>query len=50
LDISNVDKALLLESTTGGLYKLKQRIAQKLNLANTKELDIYLRNMVAIRN
>jgi len=32
------------------LYKLKQRVAQKLNLINTKELDIYLRNIVAIRN
>jgi len=50
LDISNTDRVLLLETTTEGLYKLKQRIAQKLNLANTKELDIYLRNIVAIRN
>jgi len=50
LDISNVDKALLLKSTMEGLYKLKQRVAQKLNLTNTKEIKIYLRNIVAIRN
>ncbi len=50
LDISNVDKVLLLETTTEGLYKLKQRIAQKLNLVSTKELDIYLRNKAANRN
>jgi len=50
LDISNTDRALLLETTTEGLYKLKQRVAQKLNLINTKELDTYLRNIVAIRN
>ena len=50
LDISNTDRVLLLETTTEGLYKLKQRVAQKLNLINTKELDTYLRNSVAIRN
>ena len=50
LDISNTDRVLLLETTTEGLYKLKQRVAQKLNLINTKELDTYLRNIVAIRN
>ncbi len=50
LDISNTDRVLLLETTTEGLYKLKQRIAQKLNLANTKELDAYLRGIVAIKN
>jgi tetratricopeptide (TPR) repeat protein len=50
LDISNVDKVLLLETTTEGLYKLKQRIAQKLNLVSTKELDTYLRNKAANRN
>ncbi|MBV5282750.1 MAG: hypothetical protein JZU53_10010 [Paludibacter sp.] len=50
LDISNVDRVLLLETTTEGLYKLKQRIAQKLNLVSTKELDTYLRNKAANRN
>jgi tetratricopeptide (TPR) repeat protein len=50
LDISNTDRVLLLETTTEGLYKLKQRVAQKLNLINTKELDTYLRKTVAIRN
>lgn len=50
LDISNVDKALLLENTTEGLYKLKQRVAQKMNLINTKGLDIYLRNIVTIKD
>ena len=50
LDISNVDRVLLLETTTEGLYKLKQRVAQKLNLVSTKELDTYLRNKAANRN
>jgi len=50
LEISNTDRVLLLETTTEGLYKLKQRIAQKLNLANTKELDAYLRDIVTIRH
>jgi len=50
LDIPNADKALLLESTTEGLYKLKQRVAQKINLTSTKELDTHLRNIVEIRN
>jgi len=50
LEISNTDRVLLLETTTEGLYKLKQRVAQKLNLANTKELDAYLRDIVAIRH
>lgn len=50
LDIPNVDKALLLENTTEGLYKLKQRVAQKMNLINTKGLDIYLKNIVTIKD
>jgi len=48
LDISNADRVLLLETTTEGLYKLKQRIAQKLTLNNTKDLDTFLNNMAAI--
>jgi len=43
LDISNADRILLLKTTTGGLYKLKQRIAQKLNLCSTKELNSFLK-------
>ena len=50
LDVSNADRVLLLGTTTEGLYKLKQRIAQKLNLVSTKELDTYLRNKAANRN
>jgi tetratricopeptide (TPR) repeat protein len=50
LDILNVDRVLLLETTTEGLYKLKQRVAQKLNLVSTKELDTYLRNKAENRN
>ena len=50
LDISNADRIFLLETTTEGLYKLKQRVAQKLNLVSTKELDAYLKNRVAIKN
>ncbi len=42
LNVPNADMALILESQTASLYKLKQRIAQKLNLKSTKELEQYL--------
>jgi len=49
LDISNADRILLLRTTTGGLYKLKQRIAQKLNLFSTKELNSFLKKRASTK-
>ena len=43
LDIPNADRILLLNATTDSLYKLKQRLAQKMNLGSTKELDAFLK-------
>jgi len=34
----------LLETTSNGLYKIRQRLAQKLELASTRELDDFLKN------
>ena len=45
LDIPTPDIALILETQTGSLYKLKQRLTQKLNLKSTKELEQLLRNL-----
>lgn len=42
LNIPNADRVLILETTTEGLYKMKQRIAQKLDLKSTKELNVFL--------
>lgn len=42
LDIPNPDMALILDSQPGSLYKLKQRLTQKMNLNSTKELDKFL--------
>jgi len=39
---------LLLEATSDSLYKLKQRLAHKLNLNTTKDLDLFLRNLTEI--
>jgi tetratricopeptide (TPR) repeat protein len=50
LDIPNADKMLLLDITTNSLYKLKQRLAQKMSLESTKDLDSFLRELVMIRN
>ncbi len=43
LDISNKDMAIILDSQPGSLYKLKARLAQKMNLNSTKELDQLLK-------
>lgn len=43
LDIPNQDMAIILDSQPASLYKLKQRLAQKLNLKSTKELDQLLK-------
>lgn len=47
LNISSADRILILETTTEGLYKMKQRIAQKLNLKSAKELDAFLNEIVS---
>jgi len=50
LDIPNADKMLLLDTTANSLYKLKQRLAQKMSLKSTKELDSFLRELITIQN
>lgn len=50
LDIPHADRMLMLESTSDSLYKLKQRLAQKLNLKTTKDLDSYLQEISKIKN
>ena len=45
LDVPLTDIALILDSQTGSIYKLKQRIAQKMNLSSTKELESLLKSM-----
>ena len=39
LGISNKDIALILDTQPTSLYKMKQRLAQKMQLAGTRELD-----------
>ena len=48
LGISNEDRVLLLDTSSDGLYKLKQRLAKKMNLKNTKELDSFLKKTTTI--
>jgi tetratricopeptide (TPR) repeat protein len=50
LNIPNPDRMMLLNTTAEGLYKLKQRLAKKLNLKNTKELDSFLHEMAVLKN
>ncbi|HEY6914306.1 MAG TPA: hypothetical protein VI413_06490 [Paludibacter sp.] len=45
LDIPTPDIALVLESQTASLYKLKQRLTQKMNLKSTRELEQLLHNL-----
>ncbi len=49
LEIPHADRMLLLDSSSDSLYKLKQRLAHKLNLKTTKELDTYLLEITAIK-
>ena len=49
LDIPNADRILLLNATTDSLYKLKQRLAQKMNLGSTKELDAELKRISSLQ-
>jgi tetratricopeptide (TPR) repeat protein len=48
LDIPTTDRILLLDATTDSLYKLKQRLAQKMNLKSTRELDSHLKSYASI--
>lgn len=50
LNIPNADRTLILETTTEGLYKIKQRIAPKFDLKSTKELDAFLNEIVSNQN
>jgi tetratricopeptide (TPR) repeat protein len=47
LNIPTADRVFLLETTTEGLYKMKQRIAQKLDLKSGKDLDAFLKDIVS---
>jgi len=49
LDIPHSDRMVLLEASSDSLYKLKQRLAQKLNLKTTKELDVFLIERIVIK-
>jgi len=42
LDVSHAEKMILLQTSSGSLYKMKQRLASKLNLNGAKMLDEYL--------
>jgi len=44
LNVPTPDMALVLESQPASLYKLKQRLTQKMNLKSTKELDQLLKD------
>ncbi|ADQ80043.1 hypothetical protein Palpr_1904 [Paludibacter propionicigenes WB4] len=48
LEIPNADRIDILDTTSGGLYKLKQRLAKKIKLKSTKELDEFLKNMISL--
>jgi tetratricopeptide (TPR) repeat protein len=50
IDIPHNDKMLLLECTSDSLYKLKQRLAQKMNLSSTKKLDLFLEELIALND
>jgi len=47
LDIPLADRILLLDATSDSLYKLKQRLAHKLNLKNTKDLSPFLKDLTS---
>ena len=44
LNIPQNHAMVLLETTSNGLYKIRQRLAQKLGLTSTRELDDFLKN------
>jgi tetratricopeptide (TPR) repeat protein len=45
LDVPTADRILLLNATPDSMYKLKQRLAQKMNLKSTKDLDRELKRI-----
>ena len=44
-DLSSPEMAIVLDVQPTGVYKLKQRLATKMNLAGTKELNQLLDEM-----
>lgn len=45
LDIPNADRLSILSISADSMYKLKQRLAQKMSLKSTKELDAFLKKL-----
>jgi len=45
LDVPTNDITIILDCQVGSLYKLKQRLAQKMNLSSTKELEHILHEL-----
>ena len=50
LDIPSNDVALILDFQQISLYKLKQRLAQKMNFSSTRELNQYLKEISEAKN
>jgi hypothetical protein len=44
IDIPTPDIAVVLDTQPGSLYKLKQRLAQKMKLQGARELNVFLQN------
>ena len=44
LNVPVVDRLSVLEATTDSMYKLKQRLAVKLNAKSAKDVDLFLKN------
>ena len=49
LRIPQLEMALIIDFQIGSLYKLKHRLAQKMNLSSTKELELTLQNMSTVK-
>ncbi|MDD3321190.1 MAG: hypothetical protein PHS59_07085 [Paludibacter sp.] len=47
LEVPNKDRIMLLNSTQEAIYKMKQRIAKKMNLKHTKDLDLFLLDLTS---
>src|ERR1035437_5750533 len=50
LEVPNADKMFLLDATSDSLYKLKQRLALKMNLKSARELDSFLKALAAMKD
>ena len=48
LEIPNSDRIDILDTTSDGLYKLKQRLSRKVKLKSTKELDEFLKKIITL--